>query len=180
LTTKVCSACSEEKNLGEFYKRTNDKLHASCKDCQKAHKKKYYQKHKERIKESRKRYYTENKVKVRRAEARYRKKRNKVDPQFKLIQRVRNHVYQYLMLDKKFSTMTYLGCTAEELKVHLEKQFKPGMSWENYGTTGWHIDHIFPLSKANLKDEEQVEKVFHFTNLQPLWAHDNLSKGNKL
>ena len=70
-----------------------------------------------------------------------------------------------------------LGCSIEELQKHLETKFLPGMSWENYGLHGWHIDHIIPLDSAD--SPEQVERLCHFTNLQPLWAIDNWKKGNK-
>ena len=73
-------------------------------------------------------------------------------------------------------TEKLLGCTFKELKNHLESQFKEGMSWENYGFYGWHADHIIPLSSFNLNNEEEQKKAFHFTNLQPLWAQENLKK----
>jgi hypothetical protein len=73
-----------------------------------------------------------------------------------------------------------LGCTIPELKAHLEKQFKPGMSWSNYGYRGWHIDHIIPLSSFKLSDPEQQRKATHFTNLQPLWGYENQSKSDRL
>jgi len=65
-----------------------------------------------------------------------------------------------------------IGCSKEELKWHLEKQFKPGMTWDNYGK--WHVDHIIPLYTA--KTEQEVYKLYHYTNLQPLWAEENLRK----
>ena len=68
------------------------------------------------------------------------------------------------------SSSENLGCTYGELKEHMESQFKDGMTWENYGLEGWHIDHIMPLSKGGSN---------HYTNLQPLWATDNISKGAK-
>lgn len=71
-----------------------------------------------------------------------------------------------------------IGCTIEELKNHLEKQFMEGMNWENHGLYGWHIDHKIPLSSA--QSEDDLYKLCHYTNLQPLWASDNLKKGNKL
>jgi hypothetical protein len=71
-----------------------------------------------------------------------------------------------------------VGCTPQELKEHLEKQFKEGMTWDNHGMYGWHIDHIIPLSSATT--EEELYKLCHFTNLQPLWAEENLSKGNRI
>ena len=71
-----------------------------------------------------------------------------------------------------------IGCSPQFLKEHLEKQFKDGMNWENYGLYGWHIDHIIPLSSA--QNEDDIYKLCHYTNLQPLWAKDNLSKGNRI
>lgn len=54
------------------------------------------------------------------------------------------------------------------------------MTWENWGRGGWHIDHILPVSSFNLSDPDQFFKAFHFTNLQPLWERENLSKGSRL
>lgn len=71
-----------------------------------------------------------------------------------------------------------LGCTPAELKAHIERQFLKGMSWENRGR--WHIDHIRPLAAFDLTDPEQLRAACSFTNLQPLWARDNLAKGAKL
>ena len=77
------------------------------------------------------------------------------------------------------SAVRDLGCSVEELKRHLEKQFQPKMNWENYGLYGWHIDHIKPLVNFDLTNREQFLEACHYTNLQPLWAEDNLSKGAK-
>jgi len=74
------------------------------------------------------------------------------------------------------SPVRHLGCSIEGLKKHLEAQFQEGMSWDNYGE--WHIDHIIPLASFNLINESDFLKACHYTNLQPLWAEDNLSKGN--
>ena len=71
-----------------------------------------------------------------------------------------------------------VGMSSIEFKANLEKQFKDGMSWENYGYRGWHIDHIIPISSAN--NEEELIKLCHYTNLQPLWAVDNFKKGSKI
>jgi hypothetical protein len=80
--------------------------------------------------------------------------------------------------NKKNKTYDIIGCSPIELKTHLESLFLDGMSWENHGVGGWHIDHIMPLSTA--KTEEDVYKLSHYTNLQPLWAKDNLQKGCKI
>lgn len=73
------------------------------------------------------------------------------------------------------SSVALLGCTLEEARAHIEGQFAPGMTWENHGE--WHIDHIRPLASFDLTDPEQVQAASHYTNLQPLWASDNISKG---
>ncbi len=73
-----------------------------------------------------------------------------------------------------------VGCSLEFLKTYIESLWKTGMSWENYGVNGWHIDHIKPCASFDLTDIEQRKICFHYTNLQPLWAHENLSKGKKI
>jgi hypothetical protein len=75
-----------------------------------------------------------------------------------------------------------LGCTLNELKNHMENKFLPGMTWQNhgYGDNKWHIDHIIPCDSFDLSKEEEQRKCFHYSNLQPLWQHDNLSKSNKI
>jgi len=78
---------------------------------------------------------------------------------------------------KAGSAVKDLGCTIEELKAYLEAKFEPGMDWDNWGRYGWHIDHIQPLASFDLTDREQFLVAFHYTNLQPLWASDNIRKG---
>lgn len=75
------------------------------------------------------------------------------------------------------SAVRDLGCSIGELMDHLASQFAPGMSWSNWGRHGWHIDHKRPLSSFDLTDPEQIRTACHFSNLQPLWASDNISKG---
>ena len=75
---------------------------------------------------------------------------------------------------KTNKTMVYLGCTKEYLREHLQNKFKESMNWDNYGK--WHIDHIKPLSRFDLTKEEEIHKAMHHTNLQPLWASENLRK----
>ena len=76
------------------------------------------------------------------------------------------------------SAVRDLGCTIEELKLYLAAKFQPGMSWENWSFAGWHIDHIRPLASFDLTDSAQFKLAVHYTNLQPLWAKDNFSKGD--
>ncbi len=84
----------------------------------------------------------------------------------------------YIYIKKTSKTFEVLGCTPQFLKQYLEQKFLDGMSWNNYGYYGWHIDHIIPISHA--KNEDEIYKLCHYTNLQPLWAKDNLTKNNKL
>ncbi len=107
------------------------------------------------------------------------KERKKKDPKFKLMVTLRTRIYQALQAKSwkkgtKFSE--YIGCTLEELKKHIEYQFLLGMTWENHGE--WHIDHIVPLDSAQA--EEELYRLCHYTNLQPLWAKDNRTKSNNI
>ena len=79
-------------------------------------------------------------------------------------------------MTKNNKTFEMVGCDPTELKMYLEKQFENKMTWQNRDE--WHIDHIIPLSSANT--EEEVLKLCHYTNLQPLWIEENLKKSNKL
>lgn len=72
--------------------------------------------------------------------------------------------------------MEFIGCSMTQLKSHLSSQFKDGMSWDNYGRKGWHIDHIIPCYSFDLIDPNEQKKCFHYTNLQPLWWLDNCRK----
>lgn len=67
----------------------------------------------------------------------------------------------------------------DDFNLYLESKFEPGMSWSNYGHKGWHIDHIMPCAIFDMANPEHVRRCFHFSNLQPLWACDNLKKGSK-
>jgi hypothetical protein len=111
----------------------------------------------------------------------YVKTRKLSNPLFKITENCRGRLREILLvssINKKTKTFDIIGCSPEFLKNHLENQFTDGMSWDNYGYYGWHIDHIIPLSSANTEDE--IYKLCHYTNLQPLWAKDNLVKGTKL
>lgn len=77
------------------------------------------------------------------------------------------------------SAVKHLGCTPAEAKAHIESLFRDGMTWENQGRWGWHVDHVRPLSSFDLTDPEQFRAASHYTNLQPLWWHENLTKHAK-
>lgn len=110
------------------------------------------------------------------------KKRNekyKNDILYKLSLNVRNRLNSFLKLNnisKKNKTFDIVGCDSLFLKEYIEHKFVDGMSWDNRHM--WHIDHIIPLSSA--KTEEEIYKLCHYTNLQPLWVKENLSKGSKI
>ena len=80
----------------------------------------------------------------------------------------------------KEHALNLLGCTIEEFIYYIESKFRPGMTWQNWSLYGWHLDHIIPLSKFNWSDPLQYQKAFHYTNLQPLWAEENLRKHDNL
>jgi hypothetical protein len=107
----------------------------------------------------------------------YTANRYKTDPVFALKINQRSRVRAILKSNKSAKTNELLGCTFEELKEHIQRQFVDGMSWDNMGE--WHIDHIVPLAAFDLTKEENQKLAFHYTNLQPLWAIDNLKKGAK-
>jgi hypothetical protein len=88
--------------------------------------------------------------------------------------RIRTALRKRLIYNKESPTADLLGCSIDDLIRHLESKFQPGMSWDNHGK--WHIDHIRPCASFDLNNAEEQRLCFHFSNLQPLWAHDNLRK----
>ena len=178
---KKCKRCNSEKQYENFNKdkRTKDGFNGFCKTCITEYKKKYYLVNKSRLKEkskiNRKEYYKNNSIEINKRI----KKRKLTEPLFKLTCNIRSLIYMSIKKQgytKNSKTSKYLGCTFEEFKIHLEKQFIKGMNWENQGE--WHLDHIYPVSLA--KDEEELIRLNHYTNFQPLWAIDNIKKGNKI
>lgn len=173
-------------------------------------KKTYYEKNKEKIIEKQKKYYAKNKKKILKKTAKYYKKninkkkeyshkydkenrdkrnnyrRNKYnnDPIFRLRHNMCVAINRSLKakgISKNGANWEKLvGYTRKELKIHIEKLFKNGMTWENRGK--WHIDHIVPVSffKYNSTDDVEFKYCWSLNNLQPLWAEDNISKGDNL
>jgi len=102
------------------------------------------------------------------------------NPIYKMSMNLRNRLNEFLNIKRLTNTnktFDMVGCTPTELKAYLEKKFSPGMTWWNHSPKGWHIDHIIPLSRA--KNYEDIVKLMHYKNLQPMWAEDNLKKGDK-
>lgn len=206
--TKKCGKCQQHKEASEFNKSKQGTfgLHGHCRSCQKIVKSLYYAVNRdkecrlsreyaksEKSKQARKKRYEANKEvllernrvarRTPRARALARIARKKLyyrDVGFRIAVNSRKRMREALNGRRKSqSTMKLLGCSVEELKVHIESLFQDGMTWDNYGFHGWHIDHIVPCASFDLSLPEEQAKCFHHTNLQPLWCFDNLSKGCK-
>jgi hypothetical protein len=197
---KICGQCAEKKEITEYHKNKikSDGLCLYCKQCIKA----YQTKNRDKISKQRKQYKIDNKHKIIkwREDNKERSKpivkawkeknraklnqiqrdRCKTDISFKVGRNLRGRINRAIKNTNNYKsekTINLLGCSIDELKIHLEKQFKDGMSWSNYGFYGWHIDHIKPCVTFDLSNPEEQKICFHYTNLQPLWAKENLSKG---
>lgn len=183
---------------------------ARCKCCVNAAAKEYRESNKSQVAASRKKYYEENidklrtqkrenSKKFRKDKAEYDKlyrKENKTkiaankkrwetkqkhNPIFKIKRNLRRRVHHALKGENKSqATFDLIGCSPEEFKSHIESQWEAGMSWDNYGTRGWHIDHIKPCHTFDLSCPEQQKECFHFSNQRPLWATDNLTRPKNL
>ena len=109
------------------------------------------------------------------------RERYKTDIQYKLSNLLRSRLGLALKNNQKTgSAVKDLGCSIVELQTHLESKFQSGMTWDNWSFEGWHIDHVKPLASFDLADKEQFLKANHYTNLQPLWAKDNMAKSDKI
>lgn len=102
--------------------------------------------------------------------------------QLRILHNLRTRTWMALngKIKKSTTTIELLGCSIEYFKQHIEKKFKKGMSWENYGFNGWHIDHIKPCSSFDLTYLKQQKECFNYRNLQPLWAEENYAKAQKI
>jgi hypothetical protein len=160
------------------------------KECRKQWQRQYQEENKERIKQYSKQYREENKERIKQYnqenrehrnqwQRQYQKQRKKTDAVYKMRINMSKLIYKSIKnqgYTKKSQTYNILGCDFDTFKKHIEKQFTKGMNWQNQGE--WHFDHIIPIATA--KTEEDVIRLNHYTNFQPLWAKDNLSKGAKI
>jgi hypothetical protein len=108
--------------------------------------------------------------------------RRKGDPEFIVKHKLRRIISRMVRnrgMRKLRSSEGYLGCSFARARAHIEAQWLEGMNWGNHGTA-WVIDHIIPLAAYDLTDEEQAMQASHYTNLQPLWAHENAEKSDRL
>ena len=138
----------------------------------------HYQENKKQILERCDQYRVKNKEKINQKNL----IRRKEDIQFKLSSTIRTRILRAIKEQyskKAYKSMELLGCSIAFARQHIEDQFTIGMTWDNHSLYGWHIDHIKPCASFDLTDPEQQKQCFNYTNLQPLWAEDNLSKGAK-
>lgn len=178
--------------------RNADKIalyNQATKEESKERSKKYYYHNKEKALKSSKERYERNKDEVlrinkewkeknrehyRKQQAEYKRNRLKIDPVFYFIETARRRMLNALkgVASKSARTLDLLGCSGAEAVAHIESQFKDGMNWGNRHS--WHIDHIRPLVSFDLTKADEQRSAFHYTNLQPLWATENRSKGSKI
>lgn len=191
----MCRLCDEEKMYakGLCRKCYLKEWHTKNRESEVAKSRQYYSEHKETINAQCRTWYGENKQYYRE----YYKKsdgceksrmRYTTNLNHRVAQCLRARINsslreQHISIGNTYSRPSLeklLGCSIEELKIYLENKFQEGMTWENHGLYGWHIDHILPLASFDLTDDTQLLIASHYTNLQPLWAKDNLSKGNRV
>ena len=204
---KVCSKCKIEKPLSEFYKDKGkrDGLCSSCKECHindykeysknnkekiKEYARKYREKNKQKLqeyrnlhKEQKREYDLKNRDKIYKRLRKYYKERRKVDSNYRLRISISGLMNKSLKRNKNgYHWETLVDYKQEDLRNHLERQFKDGMTWENYGKDGWVIDHKIPISIFNITGMKSngFKKCWDLSNLQPMWGKENNKKSNKL
>ena len=175
---KKCNKCNEVKELTEFYKAKKhlDGLQYHCKSCSRVRRRSYYAKNKARENKQSRKWKDLNREDVAEYDKQYRLKRYHSDPAFRILVNLRSRSGQVLNgKNKSASTLELLGCTPEHARFHIESQFTEGMTWDNI-----HVDHIQPCASFDLESEDEQRKCFHYTNLQPLFASDNLRKSDQI
>ena len=188
---KRCTKCNVVKSFEDYIPAKAGYMgrRSQCRICDSEYDKKYQSKTNtrtnrdktEKSKEYRKKYIEENKDWWRKYEREYKKRRRQEDMFFKIKSNLSSRLSD--LINKRgegLQTQELLGCDRDAFLQHLESKFTKGMSWENYGLKGWHVDHIIPLSSYDLTNEDEVKRACHYKNLQPLWWQDNLEKGNKI
>lgn len=205
---KICKECNKEHNKRSqycdesckkivYYKNNKPKIIEKNKlyrinnieivsEQNRKRSKNWYIKNKNNILARAKIYYINNKSSIITRIGTYTKNRYSSDINFKLTRILRSRLSSAIKNNHKTgSAVNDLGCSINKFKIHLQLKFirnprdqKQIMTWENYGE--WHIDHIKPLSKFDLTNPEELKKACHYSNLQPMWAKDNIKKGNTI
>lgn len=199
ITEKKCISCAKNLPLSEFYlqKLNKDGRMNNCKKCHNAktierrrgdviHKEymriyneRYRKEKKEEISLYHKAYKQKNKEKLNA----YRRNKLKSDVSLRVKYNLRKSLKDLMKTTKNggsSSKSKLIGCTTQQLSKHLESLFTKGMTWGNYGANGWHVDHILPCASFDHNDPKQVAQCWHYTNLRPLWAKDNITKSDKI
>ena len=168
---KHCNSVFSSKNRRLYCdQKCNNKAHLKRHpEREKARAKKYREANIEKIKDCSKEWRLKNKQKI---------KEYQSIPNNRIANNIRSRISRAVKRGLKCgSAIDSLGCSIEQLKLHLQSNFVNGMTWDNYGE--WHIDHIVPLISFDLSNLEHFKVACHYTNLQPLWAKDNISKGGR-
>lgn len=177
VNAKICGRCRKLRPYSDYNKNKSNKdnLAFTCKICFKQIRKAT----REQRHEYNKKWIKANKERSKEWHRKYANQKRKENEDYRLKSNLSKRIWKSLKgINKSTTTIKLIGCNIKELKCHLESQFTEGMSWDNYGD--WHVDHIIPCDAFDLKDKKQQKECFHYTNLQPLWAEDNLKKSNKL
>ena len=180
--TKQCCKCGQVKPFAEYNKsKGRYGIANQCKACFAEYQREYHKNNYDKLSQKRKQYYAKPKVRKRQTQWQnnYCKERRDDDPLFRAKGNLRKRIrdcYRTSFWTKKSRNQEVLGCDYDTAFSHIEGLFKEGMSWDNYGD--WHIDHIIPLCSATTVEE--LEALCHYTNLQPLWAEENILKGGKM
>lgn len=179
---KICNKCNVEKPYDKFYKRksgSKDGYRTECIECHIRIKSIYYIKNKDKIDEYGKKWRTDN-IERSRTSSRLSMRKRREDPIIKFNHSISSLIrmgFKSTRFDKRSKTQDILGFTYNEFRTYLESKFEPWMNWENRGkyngefNYGWDVDHIIPLSSA--QTEEDVIRLNHYTNLQPLCSKIN-------
>ena len=194
---KQCNKCLEIKEDNEYYFNSyKNNYEARCRECDKKRvnefvvnnraivklrRSKYYARNSESIKQKVKEYRINKREKSNKSKREYRKNKRATDPIYRLHQNFRTAVWRSIKKNKNGSHWEdVVGYTLDDLKNHLEPQFKDGMTWDNYGE--WEVDHKIPISLFNIQSIEShgFKSSWALVNLQPMWALENQKKGNKI
>jgi hypothetical protein len=183
-TCTVCRKITVDTWREANREQHNDWVRRNPEKCTKA-KKKYVATHPERRKKSARDWVIRNRDHHREYQRGLKARRQQNDPDYRFRRNLRSRLHKAITrasAAKSGKTMELVGCTVVELKVHLERQFSAGMTWENYGhgIGRWNVDHRVPCASFNLTDPEQQRRCFHFSNLQPMWHPENVAKGARV
>lgn len=196
MITKQCSKCKKLLKLENYFFNKNGKYqrYSRCKQCHGKVVKQWGITNRDKLLQIVKKYRQGEKYKAyknkwrkspkgmesaRRQSREYARKRKLIDIDYKLRLSLRTRLWVALTNNSKWgSAVRDLGCSISFFRKYLESRFTDGMTWDNYGRNGWHIDHVRPLKSFNLHDKEDFLKAVNYTNLQPLWEKDNIKKGS--